>query len=50
MSCNRELRKYPCVCEIGIFLHWFSYISEELANDSGTRTLIAITRFIHKLK
>lgn len=39
---------YPYAGEAGIFLHWFSYISKEPANDSGT--LIAIIRFIPELK
>lgn len=50
VSCNRKLLKYPYACEVRIFLHWFSYIGKELANDSGTRTLIALIRIIHKLK
>lgn len=46
-SCNCKLLMHPYVCEVGVFLHRFSYISKELANYSGT--LIAI-RFIPKIK
>lgn len=45
---EHKLLKYPYAYEVELLVYRFSYFKKELTN-SGTRTFIAIKRFIQKL-